>query len=393
MKVAIISFFHTESSLCLAKYLALHGCNVDYYAITDIAHDNGAMAGMEYHGAPKRPGIHRLNNSDAPELTKWIEGMPIHLHLLRVWWFSEKSKLFNAPIWHSSMRYIRRQRYDAINIVGQHPWVSIIHKLLKGENITHTLHEVGSHADNVISNPLMELIVKDRSKVILHSKSTYERFVNIQGADKSLCTVIPFGKFETSLLYEHEVEINHGLDLSKPTFLFYGHIKPYKGLDILAKAMQLLTEHHDLFNLIVAGDGKDENIQYFRSLRNCYVLNRFLSNDEMMKLNRICSAVVLPYHTASQTGIIPTCFLYGKPVIATAVGAFSESITNGVNGLLVRPNSPEAFAKAMMTCINHNHLLETLSEGAHNYGNNDAFDWNTIASQTQSFIKHCDKYN
>lgn len=386
MKIAIISFFHTESSLCLAKYLSLQGCEIDYFAITDIVHNNGAMAGIEYRSAAKLPGIHQLSKKDAPELLEWTEGLPIKLYLLRLWWFSEKSRLFNAPIWRISMSYIRKQKYDAINIVGQHPWVRIIHKLLVGENITHTLHEVGSHAANVDSDSLAEIIIKDRSKVILHSKSSYDRFMNINGADYRLCRIIPFGKFETNLLYEHDIDINHGLDLSKPTFLFLGYIKPYKGLDVLKRAVQMLDSESSNFNLIVAGAGEDGSLSYFKTLKNCYILNRFLNNDEMMKLFRICSVVVLPYHSASQTGIIPTCFLYDKPVIATSVGAFAESIKDGENGLLVAPESPKDFASAMLACIYSPQLISQLSKGAHAYGRGDEFDWNMIAQKTIDFI-------
>lgn len=387
MKIAIISFFHSESSICLAKYLAQHGRTVDYYLIIDIIHDNGIVPGMEYAGASKRLGIHLLHENEAPELYKWSDNLSVRWHLMRIWWFSPKARIINVPVWWKCLRYIRNQHYDAIDIVGQHQWISIIHNGLKGENITHTLHEVGSHQNGTISNPLMDLIIRDKSKVIFHSQSTYNRFLNIPNSNNNKCTVIPFGKFETSLLYGRDVEIEHGLNLSKPTFLFFGFIKSYKGLDLLASAMKYLSDIHDKFNLIIAGGGHDDNISYFKSLKNCFVLNRFLTNDEMVMLNRICSVVVLPYHTASQTGIIPTCFLYGRPVIATKVGAFVENVTDEKNGLLVEPENSIAFAKAIRRCVENSSLIARLSEGAYAYGHGDEYDWNIIAEKTIEFIK------
>lgn len=388
MRIAIISFFHPESSLCLAKYLAAQGLEVDYYTITDIVHDQGVMSGLEYKSAPKRPGIYRLKEDDIPEIMSWAGELPLRWHLLRIWWFSSKSKLFNQPIWWWAMRQIKKQHYDAINIVGQHPWVNIIHQALKFENITHTLHEVGSHQNDVPTDDLINTIIRDRSKVIFHSHATADRFCRLQGSKNCRNAVIPFGKFETSLLYERDVPIQHNLDLSKPTFLFYGFIKPYKGLDLLAAAMRHLCPIHDKFNLIVAGGGQDESLPYFNTLNNCLVINRYLSNEEIMKLNRICSVVVLPYHTASQTGIIPTCFLYAKPVIATAVGAFTENVTQMQNGILVEPENPVALAEAMQECIDNESLLKKLSEGAANYGNGDEYDWKNIAQRTKDFILH-----
>lgn len=388
MKIAIISFFHPESSLCLAKHLAAEGLEVDYYTITDIVHDQGAMSGFEYKSAPKRPGICRLKDIDIPEIMSWAGELPVRWHLIRIWWFSNKSKVFNLPIWWWSLRHIKKQNYDAINIIGQHPWVRIIHKALKRENITHSLHEVGSHQNSVPTNDLINSIICDKSKVIFHSRATAKRFHQLPHSKNCRITIIPFGKFETSLLYERDVPIKHNLDLSKPTFLFYGFIKPYKGLDLLAAAMKHLSPIHDKFNMIIAGGGQDNSLPYFQAQNNCLVINRYLSNEEMMKLNRISSAVVLPYHTASQTGIIPTCFLYAKPVIATSVGAFTENIAQMQNGILVEPENPVALAKAMQECIDNESLLKKLSEGAANYGNGDEYDWKIIAKRTKDFILH-----
>jgi len=385
-RIAIISFYHTESSLCLAKYLAEQGVEVDYFAIAVYIHDCGWQSGFEYPRASRRLGLHRLTAQEVPELYEYSKGLPVQYHLIRLFWHSEIARCINHFIWQRVFSYIRKQHYEAIDIVGQKPWIKIIHDGLSGENLVHTLHEVGSHQDGIATNSLMETLIKDKTPLVFHSQSTADRFLNIPGSECNRIAVIPFGKFETSLLYERAVEINHGMDLTKPTFLFYGIIKPYKGLDILAKSMKLLSKDHDKFNLIVAGDGMDSNIPYFESLNNCYVLNRFLSNEEMMELNKICSAVVLPYHTASQTGIIPTCFLYGKPVIATSVGAFVESVRNGYNGLLVEKDNPQAFAEAMKRCYEGPSLLTTLSHGAKNYGNGDAFDWRIIAQQTLRFI-------
>jgi glycosyltransferase involved in cell wall biosynthesis len=173
--------------------------------------------------------------------------------------------------------------------------------------------------------------------------------------------------------------------MNKPTFLFFGAIKPYKGLDLLRKAVEELQPLQDCFNLIIAGGGKDENLDYFKSQNNSYVLNRFLENDEMMHLINISSVVVLPYHTASQSGIIPTIALFDKPCIATGVGAFPEMVCNGINGLVTEPENPHLFAEAMRNCITDNSLLTKLQHGMKNFGSGDDYDWAVIAKRTIDF--------
>lgn len=385
MKVAIISFFHTESSLCLAKYLARQGCAVDYYFVANLMHDRKGTSGFEYPNAKRCLGNHLLSKEEATEMYSYMEDLPVRLYLTRII-HHDKYPTINKFLMKILMWQIRNRHYDAINVVGQKSWIDVAHDVLKGENLVHTFHELGNHAGELHPINIVQSAIKDKSMVILHSKATYERFLSIPGADVSRTTMIPFGKFETCKLYVHEQDVALPFSNNKPMLLFYGYIYPYKGLDILAKSIELLKDDWDKFNVVIAGAGDDPSLPYFRSLPNGFVMNKFLSNDEMMNLIRQSSAILLPYRSASQTGIIPTCTLYGKPFIATNVGAFSESVIDGYNGLLVEPESPESFATAIKSLIEDNALLSKLTKGASSFGNGDQFDWNTIAKQTVEFI-------
>lgn len=385
-KVAIISFFHYETSLCLAKYIAKQGIEVDYYAIVDLLRDEGCVPGFEYGKAKKRLGLHLLTEQETPEIYAYTKGIDVKYYLLRVISYSNRLKFFSYLTLKLVINKIKHIHYDAINVVGQHKWVEFIHDQLRNENIIHTLHEVGSHQDNIASTPLIDKLIYDKSKVILLSKSTAERFNSIAGSRSCQMCVIPFGKMETLLLYDKDVKVNLTLEMNKPTFLFYGFLHPYKGLDLLAKAMSELKNEYDKFNLIVAGAGSDSNLPFFRTLPNCNVINHFLSNEEMIKLNKISSAILLPYKTASQSGIVTNTFLYGKPIIGTKVGALVETIKDGQNGLLVEREDHKSFASAMERIINDKNLYNHLCKGAINFGNGDDYDWNKIAKKTIDFM-------
>lgn len=385
-RIAIISFNHQESSLCLAKYIAKQGCMVDWYFI-NRPYWRGRVSGFEFWRGNANWGLHPLEANEIPEIKDYMGDYNVQLYLItfdssRRYSFLGLDKL---TLWYAC-REIQKRRYDAIDIIGQTDYIKLCHQCLRKENITHTYHEVGSHQNNISSTPSVDISIKDNSKVILHSRSTYQRYISLPGVDKQKAHIIPFGKFETSLLYGKKETMDIPLDLNKPTFLFFGMIRPYKGLDILAESMKILKPYYKRFNLIVAGGGDDPNLSFFDSLSNCFVYNHFLENDEMMQLISICSVVVLPYHTASQTGIIPTIALYGKPAIATNVGAFPELIENGKNGLLVDKENPTSFAEAMFSCIDNSQVLESLTEGMRSFGVGDRWDWNTIAKQTLDIL-------
>ena len=385
-KIAIISFFHYESSLCLAKSIAEQGVTVDYFAIIDMFHDKGAVPGINYHKAPKHPGLVRLTSLNAPEICGFYEGLPVNLFLFRLVSFSRRLMFLNKIVFKIVLNKIKSTKYDAINVVGQWPWVEIIHNELKDENLTHTFHEVGSHFKGKLSTQLMETVIRDKSKIILPSRSTLERFRMLDKNGNCQSEYIPFGKFETLMLYRKSTDIKIQFNNDFPIFLFYGFIKPYKGLDLLKQVCEILNSRKVKFNLIVAGDGDDPTLPFYSTMNNCIVINRFLSDDEMMYLNEISDVVLLPYKTASQSGIISTSFMFGNPIIATRVGALTESIQDRKNGILVNAEDTKSFADAMQSLIINPNLMSSLKHGAKQYGNGDEYDWCNIAKQTMLIL-------
>ena len=130
-KIAIISFFHYESTLCLAKAISELGVSVDYYAIVDMQHDKGSVPGINYHKANKLPGLIKLTLENAPEICSYYGGLPVNLFLFRLVSFSNKLMLLNKIVFRYVLKKIKANKYDVNDIVGPWPWVEILHKGLK----------------------------------------------------------------------------------------------------------------------------------------------------------------------------------------------------------------------------------------------------------------------
>lgn len=383
MKIAIISCYHIESSLCLAKYIAKQGCEVDYYYVDEFVHII-STPGIQIHNNRRSLGLSEFHENEIPEIIDYTNGLPIRF--FRMGFFSFYPFMFwlNKIQINSSIRKIVKQQYDAIDIVGQSPQVSILHDKLKSQNLSHTIHEIGSHYDNVNKDSLINKIIEDGSKLILHSESLRARVVGQIEANK--VKTIPFGKFETMLLYKNGSPLQLNIDTTYVTFLYYGYMLPYKGLDILKCADEILRKRGIKYNLIVAGYGNDPTIPYFHNTVNCYLLNRYLTSNEIIELHKLSDVVCMPYKSASQSGIIPTSFMLGCPVIGTNVGAISAVISDGRNGIIVEPNNPESFAEAMMEIIMSPDYLNNLKEGACKFGCGDNYDWKHIAYETLNFL-------
>lgn len=130
--------------------------------------------------------------------------------------------------------------------------------------------------------------------------------------------------------------------------LFFGLVRPYKGIDVLAKAMRLLKDE-DVF-LTVAGEWwmKDAPLRKaWSACGNVEVVDRYIPFAEAGDYFRRADVVVLPYREVTGTGVVPLAYRYGKPVVASRIGGLSEVVDEGVSGRLVAPGDPEALAAAI----------------------------------------------
>jgi glycosyltransferase involved in cell wall biosynthesis len=136
--------------------------------------------------------------------------------------------------------------------------------------------------------------------------------------------------------------------------LFFGFVRPYKGLDILLEAMARL-QGEDV-HLTVAGEfwGGGEQVTRERIAelgidRQVEIRARYHSARETAQLFERCDVVVLPYRSATGSGIVPVAYRYGKPVIASRTGGLPEVVEEGKTGWLVEPGEADGLAALIRT--------------------------------------------
>jgi D-inositol-3-phosphate glycosyltransferase len=132
--------------------------------------------------------------------------------------------------------------------------------------------------------------------------------------------------------------------------LFFGNVRPYKGLDDLIDAIALMRTDPPA-RLVVAGRfyqpvapvrerisrlGLDDRVQ---------LLDGYVDDADVPALFEAADLVVLPYRSASQSGVVGLAAQFGRPVVATAVGGLPDDI--GARGVLVPPADPAALAGAL----------------------------------------------
>jgi glycosyltransferase involved in cell wall biosynthesis len=136
---------------------------------------------------------------------------------------------------------------------------------------------------------------------------------------------------------------------NKKTLLFFGLIRDYKGLDLLIDAMALLD---DSYQLLIAGETYGSFDKYRKQLDNSpakdriYLFNRYIDDSEVSLLFSAADLLVLPYKSATQSGVIPIAYHFEIPVLATDTGGLREMIEPPGTGIITVPESA-AIAKGI----------------------------------------------
>jgi glycosyltransferase involved in cell wall biosynthesis len=137
-----------------------------------------------------------------------------------------------------------------------------------------------------------------------------------------------------------------------PRLLFFGNIRPYKGLEIFIRALALL-KREIRFQAVVAGefyiDSRPikELTEQLGLARDVVWSEGYIANEDVARCFGEADLVVLPYLEATQSGVVPLAYGFDLPVIASDVGGLSEIVLDGQTGYLVPPGNPEALARMM----------------------------------------------
>jgi len=131
--------------------------------------------------------------------------------------------------------------------------------------------------------------------------------------------------------------------------LFAGKISPYKGLDFLLPAMEIVHNACPDCRLVVAGGGKFHfDVGRYQSSDYINIRNRFIPDEELVTLIRNCFFMVCPYTDATQSGVIMSAFAFNKPVIATNVGGLPEMVDHERFGVIVKEKDVNELAESII---------------------------------------------
>ena len=248
------------------------------------------------------------------------------------------------------------------------------------------LDNVTPHEPHFFDKPLSRYFLKGCKGFVTMTSAVAEDLVSL--VPDARYTILPhpvYSHFGQPLEREEACRWL-GLDPARKTLLFFGLIREYKGLDILLEAFRMLPED---YQLIVAGEPYGSFDKYERILESLpgkdrvKVFPSYIRDSEVKLYFSAADVSVLPYRSATQSGISSTSYHFDVPLIVTDVGGLKETIGDRGTGLVAPNASPEAVRDEIVRYFADPSIAASCREAIKK--EKERLSWNKFCSNLTAF--------
>lgn len=200
------------------------------------------------------------------------------------------------------------------------------------------IHNLVPHEKRFFDKWMNSFFVKRYDGFVVMSNAVKNDLLQMNPNAKHLLINHPWYDHFGKPMNKKEARIELKIDENKKTILFFGIIRDYKGLDLLLDAFSRLNDN---YQLLIAGEIYGNKEKYKNQIRNIsgrdriFFEDRYIPDSQVSTFFSAADVCVLPYRTATQSGITATSFHFEVPMIVTNVGGLKEIVTNEKTGLVV----------------------------------------------------------
>jgi len=276
----------------------------------------------------------------------------------------------------------------------------LFYKLAR-KRVVLTAHNVNAgrrdKKDSRLNRITLKLQYRLTDHIFVHTNKMKEELVAKFDVGAEKVTVIPYGinnAAPSTCLTAQDARRKLGLHSNEKAILYFGAIKPYKGLEYLVTAFHNIAARGE-YRLIIAGERKKGCEEYWRAIEQAIerdpsrnkVLQKieFIPDAEIETYFKAADVAVLPYTDIFQSGILFLAYTFGLPVIAADVGSFSEDIIEGRTGFVCRPRDADDLASVVLQYFDTDlyRELENRRQGIRDYILSK-HSWDLVASRTRN---------
>lgn len=283
--------------------------------------------------------------------------------------------------WINSARKIKKLKPDYIIMQWWHPYFSPCYTglsiLTRKIPKIFVCHNVFPHERFPLDKFLTRTVLRKGKAYITHSAMDAEDLKEIVAVPNYETTVLPVhNSFKMKNLTKPQARLAANVAEDKKILLFFGFVRDYKGLRHIINAMPEIVKYDSNIRLMIVGEFRSDKEHYLEQIKNLGIgdnidiVDGYIPDSGIEKYFAASDLIVLPYESATQSGIVQIAYGFEKPVIATNVGGLPEVIADGKTGYIVEPKNPKALAEAVIRFFDENkseEFTENVRKEAYRY--------------------------
>jgi len=259
----------------------------------------------------------------------------------------------NPLRWIRARNYLRKSGFDRIIVQWWHPFFapSFLGSIPRDIPCSAVCHNVIPHESFPLALRFSRAFLNRMKLVVVHSGTDLQEAGELDLRAGILQLFHPiYDQYNNPEITRVIARKKLGYSSSAKLILFFGLVRPYKGVTDLIRAMNSLPENVSLLIVGECYSDKKEIIEIISSLElsdRIRWIDEFVPDDDVSVYFNASDIVVLPYRNATQSGVAQIALSFDKVLVLTRTGGLSELVDEGSTGFLSTPSSPSELAESI----------------------------------------------
>ncbi|MGB7117955.1 MAG: glycosyltransferase [Anaerolineales bacterium] len=224
--------------------------------------------------------------------------------------------------------------------------------------VVYLIHNVIPHEPRIWDPWLAKLALTNGRAFLVQSQIEKERLIDLLPNARINVNELPVSNmFLDKRLSKVEARKSSGLPDGKSIMLFFGIVRPYKGLRYLLEALSLVQDQDVDLKLVIAGEFWEDKKIYTKIIKerhlceNVIIIDHYIPDEEVPVLFSAADFLVVPYTSGTQSSVANIALGYGMPLIVTEIVAQGVHEKNRNKLIVVPPGDSIALAKAIQNLV------------------------------------------
>jgi glycosyltransferase involved in cell wall biosynthesis len=272
-----------------------------------------------------------------------------------------------------------------------------------GKRVVYTAHNVVPHEAGNRAESHTDWLYTQADAIIVHGQKLKDLLLRQVSIAESRVNVIPLGNYNFIADQSHQwsretARRSFGWGEAEQVVLFFGLIRPYKGLDTLIAAcgeMGSVSGQNSRLRLLIAGPEINNSWTeggYARQIQTAGLETQttcavdYIPLEEVARYFLAADIVALPYHSGSQSAVLQLAYAFARPVVTTDVGSIGDLAREAESGIVVPAQDSTALSKALLELQGNPLRATEMGRKGRCYAET-ALSWQRIAERTREVYR------